>query len=418
MRGPGRPRRQAGRGPCGRQRRPSDAETGEPRTGGRGGQEDAACTGNRARPGRLGPTRPTSRQGIAQQAARPPGSRFRTRSGRLDEDVLQQGWRDIRQDAAAGVDQVRAPADAQHLDETLHRLVERLKQQRYRATLVRRPYLPTGDGPPRPLGSPAVEDTLLPLAVARLLEASDAQDVRRGSDGSRPPVGALEAVDTRPITRHVGRDAGVVDAASNKFCAPIAPAGMVRRVAARLEDGARRRWIRTWLKAGGRDTDGPGRPPGPGTPPGGTGAPLLAHVVRHDARDRWCEDVVNQPCRGDACLLRDADACGCACEDPADAARVANVRGQRLETCGRELSGAKTRIIPCRRHRPAGKTRGACLGCACRWGQARQGREHLTRRTARQKRRAALTRVTAWGQEPRHLRRPVLVQRLNAKRRG
>ena len=63
-----------------------------------------------ARTGRIGPTLPTSRQGIAKKAASQQGSRFRTLYGMLDEALLKQGWRDIRQDAAAGVDPVRAQA--------------------------------------------------------------------------------------------------------------------------------------------------------------------------------------------------------------------------------------------------------------------------------------------------------------------
>jgi len=108
----------------------------------------------------------------------------------------------------------------------------------------------------------------------------------------------------------------------------------------------------------------------------------------------------------------------CAFEDQADAERFYHVLGQRLETFGLELSGAKTRIIPCSRHRQAGKTRFECLGFECRWGKDRKGRDHLKRRTARKKLRASLKRFTAWCKENRHLRLPVLFQRLNAKLRG
>jgi len=79
------------------------------------------------------------------------------------------------------VDQVSAQAYEPHLEEHMHRLVERLKQKRYRAKLVRRHSIPKGDGTQRPLGIPAVEDKLLPRAVARLLEAIDEQDFLRGS---------------------------------------------------------------------------------------------------------------------------------------------------------------------------------------------------------------------------------------------
>src|SRR4029453_14398646 len=112
---------------------------------------------------------PTSLQGLAQKAASQKGYRFRNLYGRLNEDFLKQGWRDIRQDAAAGVDQVSAQEYEQHLDENIHHLVERLQQKRYRAKLVRRPYILKGEGTRRPRGIPAVEDKLLQRAVARLL---------------------------------------------------------------------------------------------------------------------------------------------------------------------------------------------------------------------------------------------------------
>jgi retron-type reverse transcriptase len=146
----------------------------------------------------------------------------------LNEDFLKQCWRDIRQDAAAGVDQVSAQAYEQHLDENIHHLVERLKQKRYRAQLVRRQYMPQGDGTQRPLGIPAVEDKLLPLAGARLLEAISEQDFLRCSDGYRPQVGALDAVDTRTIKLQFGRYAWVVEADIQQFCDTIDQDWMVR----------------------------------------------------------------------------------------------------------------------------------------------------------------------------------------------
>ena len=148
---------------------------------------------------------PTSLQGRAKKAESQKGYRFRNRYGMLDEDFLKQCWRDIRKDAASGVDQVSAQKDEQHLEENIHHLVERLKQKRYRAKLVRRHYIPKGDGTQRPLGIPAVEDQLLQRAVARLLEAIDEQDVLRWSYGYRPKVGALDAVDTLTITLQCGR---------------------------------------------------------------------------------------------------------------------------------------------------------------------------------------------------------------------
>ena len=74
---------------------------------------------------------PTSLQGIAKKAASQHGDRFRNRYRMLDEDVLKQCWRDIRQEAAAGGEQVSAQAYEKHLDEDMHgrqRAVARLRE--------------------------------------------------------------------------------------------------------------------------------------------------------------------------------------------------------------------------------------------------------------------------------------------------
>jgi len=361
---------------------------------------------------------PTSLQGIAKKAESQKGYRFRNLYGMLDEDFLKQCWRDIRKDAASGVDQVSAQEYEQHLEEHIHCLVERLKKKQYRAKLVRRHYIPKGDGTQRPLGIPAVEDKLLQLAVARLLEAIYEQDFLRCSYGYRPQVGALDAVDTLTVKLQFGRYAWVVEADITKFFDTIDHDWMMRMLAERIDDGALLRLIRKWLKAGVLDTDGQVLHPVTGTPQGGTVSPILANVCLHYVLDLWFEKVVKQHCRGEACLVRYADDFVCAFEEQADAERFYNVLGQRLEKFGLELSGAKTRIIPFSRHRLAGTTSFEFLGFEFRWGKDRKGKDHLKRRTARKKLRNALKRFTAWCKENRHLRLPVLFQRLNAKLRG
>jgi len=78
-------------------------------------------------------------------------------------------------------------------------VAERVHTERYRATLVRRQYIPKGQGTLRPLGIPAMEDKRLQTAVAQILEAISEQDFLPCSDGYRRAVGALDAV--RDLTR-------------------------------------------------------------------------------------------------------------------------------------------------------------------------------------------------------------------------
>jgi len=94
----------------------------------------------------------TSLQGIAKRAARDKRHRFGSLSTMLNEEMLLDSWRFIQKDAACGVDQVSAEEYEQNLEENIHDLVERLKRGSYHAKLVRRKYIPKGDGGQRPLG--------------------------------------------------------------------------------------------------------------------------------------------------------------------------------------------------------------------------------------------------------------------------
>jgi RNA-directed DNA polymerase len=155
---------------------------------------------------------PTSLQGIAKEAQSQKQYRFRNLYGMLSEELLTESWREIKKHAAYGVDQISAQDYEQHLEENIRDLGERLKQKRYRAKLVKRHYIPKGNGQLRPLGIPAVEDKLLQVAATRLLEAIYEQDFLRCSYGYRPGVGALDAVDKLTVKLQFGRYHYVVEA--------------------------------------------------------------------------------------------------------------------------------------------------------------------------------------------------------------
>jgi RNA-directed DNA polymerase len=225
----------------------------------------------------------------------------------INEELLRPCWRDINKNAAYGVDRVSAEAYAQHLDNNLRDLVERLTRQTYRAKLVRRHYIPKGEGRMRPLGSPAIEDTLVQLAVTRILEAIYEQDFLRCSYGYRPHVGALDAIRTLTIKLQFGRYKYVVEADIKGFFDNLDHDWLLKMLAERIADKALLRLIKKWLKAGVLDTDGQGIHPATGTPQGGIVSPILANVYLHYALDLWFEKVVKKRCQGEACLLRYAD---------------------------------------------------------------------------------------------------------------
>jgi hypothetical protein len=228
----------------------------------------------------------------------------------------------------------------------------------------------------------------------------------------------LDAVDRLTIKRQCGRYNVVVEADIKGFVDNLAHGWLVRMLAERLEDGAFWRLIKTWLKAGVRDTDGQVLHPATGPPQGGRSSPILAPVYWHEARDLWCHKVVKPRCRGAAGLIRDADDVVCAVQHQVDAERFYQELGQRLRKVGLEVSADKTRVSPVSRQQAPGHTSFDCLGCELRWGQDRTGKPPLTRRTSRKKLRNALKRVTDWCKEKCRDRRKDLFRELNAKRRG
>ena len=180
----------------------------------------------------------TNLQAIANKAKSQPKYRFRNLYGMLNEDMLHDCWRFIRKDAAFGVDRVSAQEYEQNLGDNIQQLVERLKEKRYRAKLVRRQYIPKGNGKLRPLGIPATEDKLLQLAVKRVLEAIYEQDFMRCSYGYRPNVGALDAVDKLTIKLQFGKYNYVVEADIKGFFDNLDHEWLLKMVAERVDDKA------------------------------------------------------------------------------------------------------------------------------------------------------------------------------------
>jgi group II intron reverse transcriptase/maturase len=360
----------------------------------------------------------TSLQGIANKAASQKGYRFRNLYGMLNEHMLKDSWGYIRKDAANGVDKVSAQEYEQDLDENIHKLVENLKKKRYRAKLVRRHYIPKGEGKFRPLGIPATEDKLLQLAVKRILEAIFEQDFLRCSYGYRPKVGARDAVDKLTIKLQFGKYNYVVEADIKGFFDNIDHEWMLKMLAERIDDKPFLRLIQKWLKAGILDTDGKVIHPVTGTPQGGIVSPILANVYLHYALDLWFHKVVVPHCRGEACLIRYADDFVCAFEKREDAQRFYNVLGKRLGKFVLELSAEKTWVIPFSQYVTLGKTSFDFLGFEFRWGKDRAGKPHVKRRTARKNLRSSLKNFKAWCRENHHLRLKDLFAWLNAKLRG
>ena len=360
----------------------------------------------------------TSLRGIADRARRDPKARFRDMYRLLNEANLRECFWALRRDASPGVDRVTFAEYERNLDANLVALVDRLKHKRYRARLIRRKYIPKGDGKLRPLGIPVLEDKLLQLAVAKVVTAIYEADFLPASRGYRPGSNPRETSRELAAKLGGGSYACVVDADIRGFFEHVDHDWMLKMLKQRIDDEPFLRLVRKWLKAGVLEEDGRVLHPTNGTPQGGVVSPVLANVYLHYALDLWFERVVKREARGRCVMLRYADDFVVAFERREDAEKFLEMLPGRLGKFGLELAEEKTRLVPFERGNPSGNGGFDFLGFQYHWERTRNGRWKVQRRTAPSRLQRSVARFTEWIKDNRHERLAALMARLKRKLAG
>jgi RNA-directed DNA polymerase len=359
-----------------------------------------------------------SLQAIAKKAREKKSYRFRNLYRLLNEGMLLEAWKRLNRRAACGVDRMTVEEYERNLVSNIRSLVQRLKQKRYKAKLVRRVYIPKGKDKLRPLGIPALEDKLVQTAAAEILSAIYEQDFLESSHGYRPHMGPRRAVQALTKELQFGNYTYVVEADIRGFFDEIDHEWMVRMLEQRVDDRAFVGLIRKWLKAGILMPEGTVEHPITGTPQGGIVSPVLANVYLHYAVDLWFEKVVKRRCEGEAYLCRYADDFVCAFRYKRDAEWFYGQLGERLGKFGLQLALEKSGIKRFSRFHKEDRSRFDFLGFEFRWGTDRKGTDRIRRRTSRAKLRKSLANLTQWCREHRNDRLRKLFDLLNMKLRG
>ena len=361
---------------------------------------------------------PTFLRAIAEKASTNKRHRFGGLYRWLNEDVLRRCFFLLRKDAASGVDGVTFEAYEKDLERNLEELVGRLKRKAYRARLVRRKYIPKGNGKMRPLGIPVLEDKLLQVAVTQILLSIYEMDFLPCSYGYRPGVSAHDALQDLRQELQFGGHNFVVEADIKGFFDNIRWDWLERMLEERVDDGAFLNLIRKWLRAGIMEEDGKVIHPQTGTPQGGVISPVLANIYLHYVLDLWFEKVVKPKQRGRCGLIRYADDFVAAFEYRNEAEAFEKNLKERLAKFGLEVAADKTKTLRFGQNGGPYNGRFDFLGFEFYWGTDRKGRPCVKRRTATKKHLAAIQRVKEWIKEHRHQKLRRTMATLKAKLQG
>lgn len=316
---------------------------------------------------------------------------------------LRTCYERIESGKAVGVDGVTKEEYGKDLERNLQDLSDRLNRMGYRPKPVKRVYIPKEGSPNgRPLGIPCLEDKIVQIAVADVLEQIYEADFLDCSFGYRPGRGCHQAVDALGRTIQRQKVSYVVEADIKGFFNQVNHDWLMKFLGHRIRDQRLLRLIWRLLK-GGVMEDGLTRASNEGVPQGGNLSPLLSNVYLHYALDLWFERPFRKSCRGEVYLFRYADDFVACFQYREEAERFLRNLPGRLAKFHLEVEPSKTKLIQfgrfaardaaCRGKKPETFD---FLGFTFRCDQTRQGSFKVKRWTAKKKFRAKLREFTTW----------------------
>lgn len=262
----------------------------------------------------------------------------------LTEEYLRENLAKLNKHAAAGVDGVTVEQYRQSADEHIRGVYEQLRAGRYRASPVRRVYIPKDNGKQRPLGIPTVQDRVVQRAVAGIIQTIYEPYFCDCSYGYRPGRSCHDAleklrqiVDRQPVR-------WVVEADIKAYFDTVNHAWLQKFLSDRIADNVIRRLVGKWLRSGIME-NGVVSKSEEGTPQGGPISPLLANIYLHYVLDLWFKLRVKAQMRGVCELVRYADDFVVCFEHREEAQKFMLMLRERFKQFHLELSDEKTRVV-------------------------------------------------------------------------
>jgi len=262
----------------------------------------------------------------------------------LNVKNFKECFRELKRGKPTGIDGVTLQEYEQELDNNLENLVARMKRFSYRPQPVRRAYISKANGKKRPLGIPAVEDKIVQMGIAKILQAIFEVDFLDFSYGFRPNRNCHQALDTldkmimqKPVNH-------VIDADIKGFFDNVDHDWLMRCIEQRISDKNLLRLLKRFLKAGMIE-EGKYISAEKGTPQGRIISPILANIYLHYVLDLWFEKVQKQKYGSYISMVRYCDDFVICVQRKKVSGQLLSELTERLAKFGLELSAEKTRIV-------------------------------------------------------------------------
>jgi RNA-directed DNA polymerase len=281
---------------------------------------------------------------LSEIAARDSKVKFTSLAHLLTEEFLKDCYRELNHQAVAGIDRVSYATYGEDLDGNIAELVKQLREKRYRASDIRRVWIPKPDGRQRPLGILILEDRIVQRGVAKILSAIYERDFLDVSYGFREGKSGHDALKALELSIMKGGVNYLIDVDIKGYFDHVDHKWLMRMLRERIVDRTILRLMGKWLRAGVLE-DGEKKRNVVGVPQGGVISPLLANIYLHYVLDLWITRKVRREVSGRVYLIRYADDFVIGCTNGEAARKVWEMLPDRLKQFGLELSPEKSRLI-------------------------------------------------------------------------
>jgi RNA-directed DNA polymerase len=326
----------------------------------------------------------------------------------FNNESLLECFHELDRNKAVGIDGVTKMAYGANLYSNIDELITKMKNMAYRPGPVREVLIPK-EGKPgatRPLGISNLEDKIVQKMTQKVLESIYEPLFLECSHGFRPGKSCHTAIQALNEYLYGNYIQTVIDIDLKNFFGTIDHSILEAILKEKIKDPKFMRYISRMFKSGVL-TKGELTMSEEGVPQGSICSPVLANIFAHYVIDTWIEEIVKPACQGSVALFRYADDGVICCEYKADALRIRQSLGKRLEKFQLQLNEEKTKLVSFDRRAAAqGVKQGTFdfLGFTFYCGKSQAGKVIPKLKTRAKTMKTKLKRVNEWVKQIRHER--------------